>query len=49
MQNDRLERRMPVEINEGYVIRRTLLFDNKCGFVNRRGPQSSQYFCNVAV
>ena len=24
---------MPVEINADYVIRRTILFDNKCGFV----------------
>lgn len=28
-----------MEINEGYVIRRTILFDNKCGFVIGEDPK----------
>ena len=30
---------MPVEINADYVIRRTILFDNKCGFVLGETPR----------
>ena len=32
---------MPLEINQGYVIRRTILFDNQCGFAlgeNAKAP-----------
>ena len=31
---------MPVEINADYVIRRTILFDNKCGFVLGENPKA---------
>ena len=31
---------MPVEINADYVIRRTILFDNKCGFVLGETPKA---------
>ena len=33
-------RRTTVEINQGYVIRRTILFDNKCGFVLGENPKA---------
>ena len=29
-----------MEINQGYVIRRTVLFDNKCGFVLGENPKA---------
>ena len=31
---------MPMEINANYVIRRTILFDNKCGFVLGENPKA---------
>ncbi|WP_164475020.1 hypothetical protein [Flavonifractor sp. An91] len=31
---------MPLEINADYVIRRTVLFDNKCGFVLGENPKA---------
>ena len=33
-----------MEINEGYVIRRTILFDNKCGFVIGEDPKAPNPF-----
>ena len=33
-----------MEINEGYVIRRTILFDNKCGFVLGEDPKAPNPF-----
>ena len=33
-----------MEINEGYVIRRTILFDNKCGFVIGGDPKAPNPF-----
>lgn len=33
-------RRMPLEINADYVIRRTILFDNKCGFALGENPKA---------
>lgn len=31
---------MPLEINADYVIRRTILFDNKCGFALGENPKA---------
>ena len=31
---------MPLEINQGYVIRRTILFDNQCGFALGENPKA---------
>ena len=32
---------MPVEINQGYAIRRVIAFDNECGFVLGENPKAS--------
>ena len=37
-----------MEINADYVIRRTILFDNKCGFVLGEKPQGPEPLCDMA-